>query len=438
MDKYSEIKSCLKIEGINPVTENDIFKKRELQFYIHIPFCKNVCTSCPYVKKVPTRESIDEYLLYLKKEISLYANTPYVKDSIFTGGYFGGGTPTALDEDQFLDLLNHLRSEFNYADDIELSVETTPLDITESKAKMLFVNGVDRISMGVQSFYDNELKNIGRNYTSEKVVDSLNVLKKIGYKKINIDLMYGLPGQTLESWESSVQQAINLNINSIAFYSYIFIETPKAILKRIHDKLPEMASNEVRKEMFDRAAAILTQNGYHGFLSDAFVKEGYEAAYAVGPWKNHSNIIGLGVTAIGNLNNSWYVNVPSIDVYGKMVSEGKFPYSIGKKISKKNELHRSVIMGIKFCVINRHDYEEYYGVDFVDLFQDQIKVLLERELIEITDDKVIVTEPKGWYYLDNISKEFYEEEFKRYPQPVDDKILRLMEEEAAAMSESAN
>lgn len=407
-------------------SKKDLFDKREMGFYLHIPFCKNVCVSCPYQKEIPKKNIMQRYVNALKKEISEYAKKPHIQASEFEVGHIGGGTPTSFDEDQLVDILKHLKKELNFKDNIEITIETTPIDLTESKAKKLLENGIGRVSIGVQSFNNDELKYIGRNYTKKDIVKTIKMLQNLGLEKLNIDLMYGMPGQTFESWKNSLQEAINLGVNSVSFYNYILIESPSAVIKSIQGKIPDMPTDSMRDEMFYYATEILTENKYEGYYADAFTKPGFKTGYAIGPWQKHLNIIGFGACAIGNVNNYWYLNEPNINSYMALVEAGNLPYSMGSKITMHDELRRTMILGVKVCKVSREEFKHCYGVDFADIFKAEIDLLEKRELAKLTEDNLEVLGPKGWYYLDNISKTFFEKKYWRYPQPINSNISKLM------------
>lgn len=406
----------------NAVTEDEIWTKKHMLFYVHLPFCKNVCLNCPYKKGKPNDGLVNRYLDALKKEIDNYANRPYIKDHIFDVGYFGGGTPTSLKTEQLVDLLQFISKRFTFADDIEISIETTPVDMTKEKAEALMENGIDRVSIGVQSFNNEELSLIGRNYTADKSLEIIKMLQDIGIKKINIDLLYGVPSQTVKSWEKTIDTAIDSGVTGVALYSYYIVPSPKSTIKLVKNELPDMPSDEDRDKMFYLAADKLTQAGYLGFFGDEFSKPGFKSGYVTKPWKEHLNLLGMGAWATGNVRNHWYFNEPDIEKYITKVKEGKLPYTMGAKISRQDDMRRTMVLGIKAGSVSRREFKDCYGVDFASIFEDEIKQLEEWDLVKLTDEALEIVGPKGWYYLDNISKQFYTEENKCYPQPINSDI----------------
>nr|ARK19493.1 radical SAM enzyme [Streptomyces zelensis] len=394
------------------VTEEEVFAPRQMGVYMHIPFCNRLCFSCPYIKFQTERDLTLSYLDALKAEITNYAGRPYIQDHVITLGYIGGGTPTSLTAQQLDDLLGHLHSSFTFAPDADFSIETTPIDITERKAKVLLDRGVRRISLGVQTFVEEELKNIGRPSDPEMLKASIRLLQSAGFENINVDLMHGINGQTMEGWEHSLDVAIELGVTCVSFYTYM--EFAQVSTKR--RKLPPVPDRELVDEMFFFAAEKLTQNGFLGYYGDCFAKPGFQPKYGETSWSDDVPIIPLGPTATGHLRDHWYFNEPDLGKYVQIVREGRLPISMGRHIPKDEAIRRSMVLGIKAGRLNRERFMRLHGVNFLEMFADEIADLVEKGLVTADADGIEVTGPKGWYYLDNISKAFYSPEFRRYPQ----------------------
>jgi oxygen-independent coproporphyrinogen III oxidase len=394
------------------VTEDEVFTPKQMGFYVHIPFCNRLCFSCPYIKFQTEKDLTTTYLNALKAEISIYASRPYVQDHVMTLGYIGGGTPTSLTAPQLDDLLGHMQESFNFADDIDVSIESTPIDISERKAAVLLKRGVKRISLGVQSFVEEDLINIGRPSDVEMLKGSIRLLQESGFENINVDLMHGINGQTMESWHRSLDTALELGVTCVSFYTYM--EFAQISTKR--RKLPPVPGRELTDEMFFVAAEKLTANGFQGYFGDCFAKPGFQPRYGETSWSNDVPIIPMGPTATGHIRDHWYFNEPDIGRYIATVQEGKLPISMGKHITKAESIRRTMVLGVKAGYVNRDQFRTVHGVDFMEMFRTEIEDLVEKELITVNNDGIEVTGPKGWYYLDNISKTFYSPEFRRYPQ----------------------
>lgn len=394
------------------IHEEEVFPKQQMGIYVHIPFCNRLCFSCPYIKHQTDKTITRRYLDALKKEISNYAARPYVQDHEITLGYIGGGTPTAFSSAELGELLDHLFAELNMSDDVELSIETTPMDITKKKAELLVSKGVKRISLGVQSFVQEELESIGRPSDPKMLENSIKLVREAGFENVNIDLMHGLNGQTMESWEYSLDKAIELGVTCISFYTYM--EFAQVSTKR--RKLPPVPEVAIIDEMFIFAAEKLHENGFDGYFGDCFAKPGHQPRYGERSWSENIPIIPLGTTATGHMKDHWYFNEPSIDKYIEIVNSGRLPISMGQHISKEEAIRRGMILGVKASKVDRALFKKLYGVDFVETFRAEIDDLQSKGLVKLTDTALEITGPKGWYYLDNICKTFYSETYKRFPQ----------------------
>lgn len=409
------------------VREEDVFTTSPMGIYVHIPFCNRLCFSCPYIKHQTDSGITQRYLDALKMEISNYARRPYVQEHTITLGYIGGGTPTSFSAKQLGELLDHLFGELPMNPDVELSIETTPVDISDKKARVLIDKGVRRISLGVQTFVKQELEDIGRPGDPQLVIDAIKLVQDAGFQNVNIDLMHGLNGQTMESWEYSLDTAIDLGVTCVSFYTYM--EFAQVSTKR--RKLPPVPPQQVIDDMFLMAAEKLTQHGFVGYFGDCFAKPGYQPRYGHLSWSEDIPIIPLGPTATGHLRKHWYFNEPDLERYIEIVSSGRLPISMGKYISKEESIRRAMVLGVKASRIDRNRFKEIHGVDFVQMFRSEIEDLERKGLVKLTDSGLEVVGPKGWFYLDNISKTFYSEEFRRFPQHLGADITPFLKQTAA-------
>jgi len=433
--------------AVGPLSESDIWTKEPFVFYIHIPFCNNVCSSCLYNKFNTQGDLVSKYLVALKKEIVNYASRPYLKDGECISGYFGGGTPTALSTPQLEDLLTVVFQQFNMRKDASFTIETTPNEVDGEKAAMLLEHGVDRISMGVQSFDDTLLKNIGRTHTAEKARKKLAELRKAGFKHVCIDLMCGLPGQTLKQWEDTIDEFLSLKLESLSIYTYLVIPDSKLYSEIQRGSMPPPPSAEVLNEMYNIGVKKILRGGYfavtaNDFGRDPFGKglekwgpevqvynlgeEGLNAmvastfpptAHLNHTWYECGDLLALGSGAYGYIKDHMYLNEPNIHEYITRLESGKLPIVSGSYVSPEEKMARSMVLGTKFLKLLRKDFEKQHGVDMMQIFGEQIKTLEQRGLIEMSEDALQVTFPKGWYYMDNISKAFYTPFNYRLPQP---------------------
>lgn len=442
---------------LGALSEQDIWRRRNMVYYIHIPFCNNVCACCPYNKFNTQGPLAEKYLEALKQEISNYASRPYVQDSQFISGYIGGGTPTSFSTKQLDSLLKHMKDKLNIKQGVDNTIETTPVDIDEEKAAMLLQNGVNRISIGVQSFDDGLLKVIGRTYSGEKVQNVIKMLRKAGFKHICADLMLGLPGQTMKQWLDSVDKLIELKVESLSLYIYLVLPSSSIFLKIQNGIVPPCPNKEVLDEMFNESVKRFMSAGYFAVTTNDFGKDfkdgnkwegsgvkvydispdGYKGlivstfpptAHLSHTWYECGDMLAMGSGAYGYMRDHMYLNEPNVNDYIEKIMRGELPIVMGTHVSPRERMARSLILGMKLLKVDRQDFVKKHGIDMTVVYGDVIKDLEEKGLVRLTEDALEVTYPKGWYYVDNISKAFYTEDNYRLPQPAptSTKILKWL------------
>jgi oxygen-independent coproporphyrinogen-3 oxidase len=437
------------------LSPEQVFARREAppqdkSFYIHIPFCNQVCTSCPYNKFNTRNTLVERYVQALKHEIDVYSRHPYFKDAAISSGYIGGGTPTTLRAEELDDLLTFFKSRFEFTNRCSITIESTPVDIDERKTEVLLKHGIDRVSMGVQSFHDDLLRYLGRarSHTGDKARETIAMLDRMGIENICIDYMIGIPGQTQELWEQDVRTLMEVPVNSFSVYNYLVLPgsegffqlqqgvTPPCPTTRDADQMywyyvDQVLSNDyvavtyndfggpINKEWIDLGIETYpvvqdgSKPGYRGLDSSTF----YLTDHLTHVWYECGDLMALGSGAYGFLNHHMYLNEPSLARYFELCNAGRLPLTMGAYADEHERRCRSLILGLKLLRVKREDFVRAHGVDMYDVFKTEIDGLIDKELVTLTADAIQVTYPKGWYYIDNICKTFYSDANYRLPQP---------------------
>ena len=438
-------------KSYQPLESDTIWqKKNPVVLYTHIPFCNNVCYCCIYNKYNTKGELVEKYLNALKREIEIIGDKPHIQDSSIISGYIGGGTPAVLSTEQLDGLLTHIEKHFDLKKDdpqFILTVETTPHEMDEEKADMLRVHGIVRISMGAQSFNTQLLRNIGRTHKGEDVKAVLEMLRKKGFPYICVDLMYGLPGQTLQNWEETMDEYLSVGADSLGIYPYLVIPNSKLYHDIQRGKLPPTPVQEELDEMFTLGVEKLLANGYIAVTPNElgkttiengedkwnnsdiklykFGKDDYRGVvvstfplttHIAHSWYEGGDLLGIGSGSYGYFRDYWYLNEPDINKYVDMLSKDELPVVAGSYLSAEEKIARFMVMGTKFLKLLRKDFYAKFGVDMNAIYKKQLDQLIEWDLIEMDDDSITVTYPKGWYYIDNINKTFYSKANYRMPQ----------------------
>lgn len=358
--------------------------------YIHIPFCKTICSYCDFCKMFYNEELVDKYLLELEREI----NKNYKGETLKTI-YIGGGTPSSLNERQLNKLLNIikiLKLEQNYEFTVECNIE----NITKEKLELLYKNKVNRLSIGIQTFNEKYLKFLNRNHTKDEIIKKIDLAKTIGFKNINIDLMYAFPNETTEELENDINEFLKLDIPHISTYS-LMIEPHTKLYKEKIENIDE----DLDRKMYDLICKKL--NKYNHYEISNFGKKGYESIHNLTYW-NNENYYGFGLGASGYINNIRYDNTRNIQEYIKE------KYIKNKEILSKNiELENEFILGfrkIKGINIEKFNkkYDNIYKYDVIN------RLLKEKKLIKEKNN--IFINPEYIYTSNNILIEFIGEKYE--------------------------
>lgn len=358
--------------------------------YIHIPFCKTICSYCDFCKMFYNEDLVDKYLLELKQEI----NKNYKGETLKTI-YIGGGTPSSLNTKQLNKLLNIIKI-FNIDKDYEFTVECNIENITKEKLELLYKNKVNRLSIGIQTFNEKFLKFLNRNHTKEEIKEKINLAKTIGFKNINIDLMYAFPGETLEELEIDIDEFLKLDIKHISTYSLIIEPHTKLYIDKIKN-----IDEDLDRKMYDLICKKL--NKYNHYEISNFGKTGYESIHNLTYW-NNENYYGFGLGASGYINNIRYDNTRNINEYLK----GN--YVKNKEVLTKNiEIENEFILGLrKIKGINIEKFNKKYD----NIFKyDVVNRLLKENKLQ-KDEKNIFINNEYIYTSNNILIEFIGENYE--------------------------
>lgn len=286
--------------------------------YIHIPFCKKKCIYCDFYSVALSQDYVAKYLSALKKEF-VYRKSEIGEEKIKTI-YIGGGTPSMLSTQQLGDLVHTL----DCSNTEERTVEVNPDDLTSDYVRGLVEAGFNRVSMGVQSFNDEELKFLRRRHGSEKAVEAVRMLQDAGIDNISIDLIYGIPGQTKETWSNSLRVASSLGVKHISAYSLMYEEGTRLTLMRDRGDFEEI-SDDVCVEMYQMLVADLSKMGFVHYEISNFALPGYESKHNSSYW-DFTPYIGLGASAHSFDGKVRRYNPSSVKNYIEAVSERSYAY----------------------------------------------------------------------------------------------------------------
>ena len=366
-----------------------------LGLYIHIPFCVQKCKYCDFNSYKMIVNEKDRFLSDLKKEMALYKNKDRKINSIF----FGGGTPSILNNNDMQFIMDEIKENFSIDEDAEISMECNPGTLTEDKLKFMRSIGVNRLSIGLQAVQENLLRYIGRIHNYEQFEKNYLEARKVGFKNINIDLMYNLPHQTFEDWKETLHKIVSLNPEHISAYSLILEEGTK-LYDMYMKKEFDLGDEDEDIKMYEYAINYLKENGYNQYEISNYAKVGYECKHNILYWEC-KNYIGLGPGASGYINNVRYNNVQSLDDYHEKLLQNQKPIDFFETLTQKDEIEEKIIMGLRMNEgIIFKDFEEF-EINFEEKYKEQIAKHLNLELIEMTQGGIKFTQ-KGREISNNI------------------------------------
>ncbi|PLC53644.1 oxygen-independent coproporphyrinogen III oxidase [Pollutimonas nitritireducens] len=389
-----------------------------LSVYVHLPFCESLCYFCGCNKIITQDHSrAAEYLRYLDKEIALTARH-LGPDRKTMQLHLGGGTPTFLSAAELTQLMDSLRGNFDMAPDAELGVEIDPRTVSEATLSMLAGLGFNRTSFGVQDFDPAVQAAVNRIQPLEMVEKALLASRDAGFQSVNVDLIYGLPKQSLASFNRTLDQVIRLSPDRIALYNYAHLPSRfKAQRLIIASDLP---TAEERLQIFLMSTRRLLEAGYIYIGLDHFAKPEDELNKARLDGSLHRNfqgyttraecdLVGLGVSAIGKVGNSYSQSVRTLNAYYQYLDQGRLPTEKGYDLTPDDVLRRQIIMTLMcsmpldFCAINVQ-----HGIDFIDYFAPELARVQQYEEAGLmhTDEKGITITPKGRLFVRAIGMVF--------------------------------
>ena len=389
-----------------------------LSLYVHIPFCESLCYYCACNKIITKHhERSAPYLRYLSKEVDLHVLHIGAGQSV-SQLHLGGGTPTFFSDDELSELMAMLRRNFNLVPGGEYSIEVDPRTVTAERLAHLARLGFNRLSFGVQDFDPIVQKAVHRVQPAEQVFALVEAARGIGFESINVDLIYGLPKQTPESFDRTLAQVAELRPDRIALYAYAHLpERFKPQRRIIAIDLPG-APNKVA--MLARSLAAFEQAGYVYVGMDHFALPNDALAVAKRQGRLHRNfqgystqpdcdLIGLGVSAIGKVGATYSQNAKSLEEYQDLLDQGHLPVVRGLAVSRDDLLRRAVIMAL-MCQgeLQFESIELAHLIDFQDYFAaelDTLRGMQDQGLVTVSDSAIQVT-PMGWFFVRGVAMVF--------------------------------
>ena len=370
--------------------------------YIHIPFCSHICYYCDFNKVFIEGQPVDEYVDLLVREMQLRAKAHPI--SPLETLYIGGGTPSTLTPKQLATLFEGIHRYLPLEKNCEFTMELNPDDGQMERLEVMKEYGVNRISMGVQSFNDELLKKIGRKHSKKTVLESIGNARKLGFENISIDLIFRLPQQTIQDFEDSLKIAMDLDLPHYSIYSLILEQKTVFYNLMRQGKLP-LPTQDEEADMFQLAMDSMESFGRHHYEISNYALPGFESRHNLHYWKA-DEYLGFGAGAHGYLNQERYQNCGPIQHYLKPLRNFELPILQKDVLSRKSQIEEFMFLGLrKMSGVSNQEFKRRFGRNINDIYQEIIEELLEQELIQLTTEGIALTH-KGKFLGNNVFQAF--------------------------------
>jgi len=389
--------------------------------YVHIPFCPSRCTFCHWITKTKSpSEEVDDYLDHLEQEMILYKQQLGMDAIKVTSVLFGGGTPTYPSPKQMERLMKMFTTHFDLSDCTQFSVEAEPTTIIgaegREKLKILKDYGVDRISLGVQSFNDKVLAYMGRTHNHAQTLESIDNMRAAGIENVFIDLIYAYPNQTLEMWTENMLECVNLGIEGYQLYRLRIKQHGDRqgnILtqaSKFPERFPETDTVLIQKQL---GILISEEHGYNEHQTRVFAKKADDISHYLRDWACHlADVVGVGVSAWSNYRGVFSMNIGDANLqnYYDLIDNNKVAINRGKIRTQDDHVRRSLILPLKNMRVDKQQFSERTGENINVRFEHEIAGLKKLGLLDEDQQSLWLTK-EGRFFADEVATQFFNPEF---------------------------
>lgn len=365
--------------------------------YVHIPFCQKKCPYCAFYSEPIDTADPAALVESLLKELELYSVTEPVETI-----YIGGGSPTCLPSELLTDFVKLLTGRFGQID--EFTIECNPAQADAKLFEQLRENDVNRLSVGAQSFDAAELKTLGRIHQPQHIHEAVQMAKEAGFDNVGLDLIFGIPGSTIQTWMHSLKLAVTLDVQHISAYS-LTIESQTPFERAVKEGMLSEVEEQTERAMYETARQILSDAGFTQYEISNFARSGFECQHNICYWKNLP-VIGIGPAAAGWYRGKRTVNVADIAKYIEKIQSGDFAYAEEQSPTPEQIASETAVLALRMTEgIDIFEYREKTGFDFFTLFRGVVKEHCFSGLLECTSTHCRLTD-KGLSYADTVAADF--------------------------------
>lgn len=364
--------------------------KKELELYLHIPFCVSKCKYCDFLSAPSGEEQRQIYVERLCRRIRYWSDVIHNYGYEIVSIFVGGGTPSILTEAQITQVFEAVHESFPIREDAEITLEMNPGTDVKDKLPVYRELGINRLSMGLQSADNEELKCLGRIHTYEDFRQVYQWVREAGFTNINVDLMSAIPGQTLESYEDTLRKVADLEPEHISAYSLI-IEEGTPFYERYGEgrHAEELPDEDIERQMYVRTGEILEDYGYHRYEISNYAKDGYECRHNLGYW-DRKEYLGLGAGASSLMDHIRWKEPDHIGPSTGLVLEEREDFT---RLRRKDEMEEFMFLGLrKINGVSEHDFYKSFRVSMDEIYKDSIENLIKEGLLVREEDRIRLTD----------------------------------------------
>lgn len=371
--------------------------------YIHIPFCHQICHYCDFNKVFFKDQPVDGYIDSVGKELALWKQEGALDQPLETI-FLGGGTPTSLTPAQLQKLLGYIHQYVPMADNLEWTSEANPDELTKEKMQVLFDGGVNRLSMGVQSFDEDLLKRLGRTHSNGDVERAVAEAKEVGFTNLSFDLMYGLPGQTMAQWEETLERAFGFGLPHFSAYSLII--EPKTVFYNLMTKGKlNTVTEDLEADMYEKLMAEMEQRGLKQYEISNFGRPGFESRHNLLYWDN-AEYIGVGAGAHGYVNGVRYSNHGPLKKYMAPLEEGVRPILNTHEVPVNEKMEEEMFLGLrKTAGVSISGFQEKFQQSLEEVYGAILEKEVANQHLQIEDGRVKLTK-QGRFVGNEVFEQF--------------------------------
>ncbi len=366
-----------------------IIRNNMLSLYVHIPFCVKKCSYCGFYSTPYAIDSADEFTAALRSEAEGY-KTEFI-DRLFHSVYIGGGTPTTLDIRQLVKVLATVQECFEISEGAEFTVEANPNTITREHLDVLREKGANRLSLGVQSFSDEVLRILGRKHTSEEAEHAFNLARIAGFQNIGMDLMYGIPGQTMAQWQDTLRTSLECRPEHISVYS-LSLDDGSLFYQLFEAGNFECPDDDEAAEMYEYAISILQGSGYRRYEISNLSLPGFECRHNRNYW-DRGEYLGLGPAAWSFISQRRHYNIADTVEYVRRVAKGVSPIADSEQPGPAQASRETILLSLRTVEgLDLQQYRNKYGDLFLEQLERNIAPLVSEGLLEVHEGRAMLTQ----------------------------------------------